>query len=83
MAEPTTVSLGLGVTEVPTRLPHGPKTPLMVTHLSGSKAAALGAWRTQPVVVGAIAGLAGGIVFGLMMQLLMPPMTGLQKLAET
>jgi len=55
----------------------------MVTHLSGSKAAALGAWRTQPVVVGAIAGLAGGIVFGLMMQLLMPPMMGLQELAET
>ena len=32
------------------------------------------AWRTQPLIAGALAGLAGGLIFGLMMAVTMPPM---------
>lgn len=34
-------------------------------------------WRAQPVVTAALAGIAGGVVFGLMMQIMMPPMIGM------
>jgi hypothetical protein len=46
----------------------------MAAHSSGSDAAALPAWRSQPVVIGAFAGVVGGVVFGLLMAVMMPPM---------
>lgn len=39
--------------------------------------AAAPVWRTQPIVVGALAGIAGGVVFGLMMAVMMPDMIGM------
>jgi hypothetical protein len=35
------------------------------------------AWRTRPLSAGALAGIAGGVVFGLMMTMTMPPMMGM------
>jgi hypothetical protein len=49
----------------------------MATHESRSDAAALPVWRSHPVVIGALAGIVGGIVFGVLMQLMMPPMLGM------
>jgi hypothetical protein len=34
-------------------------------------------WRAQPVLVGALAGIVGGLVFGLLMVIAMPPMLGM------
>jgi len=34
-------------------------------------------WRTQPHVAGALAGIAGGLVFGALMVAMMPPMIGM------
>jgi hypothetical protein len=49
----------------------------MATPVHQSQAAVLPIWRTQPVVAGALAGIAGGVVFGLMMQIVMPQMMGM------
>jgi hypothetical protein len=49
----------------------------MATPFRESHAAGLPTWRTQPIVMGALAGIVGGIVFGLLMQVIMPPMLGM------
>lgn len=50
---------------------------LMATPVSVTSSHPLPAWRSQPVLVGAIAGLVGGVVFGLMMTMAMPAMMGM------
>src|SRR5439155_9087792 len=47
---------------------------VMASHASVS---ARPMWRTQPVVAGALAGIAGGLVFGALMVAMMPPMMGM------
>jgi hypothetical protein len=42
-----------------------------------SSSSGLPALASQPLVAGALAGLAGGVVFGLMMAVMMPPMLGM------
>ncbi len=50
----------------------------MATHARPVSApGALPGWRRQPLIAGALAGIAGGIVFGLMMSMAMPPMLGM------
>jgi hypothetical protein len=44
---------------------------------AASPSSALTAWRRQPLLVGALSGVAGGVVFGLMMSMAMPPMMGM------
>jgi len=51
----------------------------VATHMStASSSGALPAWRRQPLIAGALAGIAGGIMFGLMMSMAMPPMKPLR-----
>jgi len=40
-------------------------------------AATQSTWWTHPIIAGALAGIAGGVVFGLMMAATMPPMIGM------
>ena len=50
----------------------------MATHVRAAAASSgLAAWRRQPVLVGALSGIAGGVLFGLMMSMAMPPMMGM------
>jgi hypothetical protein len=50
----------------------------MATHVrAASASSALTAWRRQAVLVGALSGIVGGVVFGLMMSMAMPPMMGM------
>ena len=51
-------------------------TPVHATSYPAS-ATSRPVWRTQPLVAGALAGVAGGLVFGLMMAVTMPPMIGM------
>ncbi len=49
----------------------------MATPVSVASSHAMPVWRTQPLLVGALAGVVGGVVFGLMMSMAMPPMLGM------
>lgn len=60
---------------------HGPilfpgEVLLMATPVSVTTSPALPNWRTQPLLVSALAGVVGGVVFGLIMSVAMPPMMG-------
>jgi len=50
----------------------------VATHVSAaSSSGTLPAWRRQPLIAGVLSGIAGGVVFGLMMNMAMPPMLGM------
>lgn len=49
----------------------------MATPVHAARSSGLAIWRTQPILVGALAGIAGGVIFGLMMAAMMPPMIGM------